>query len=159
MIPTTKHKSLYHVTALDIADLINEKQSAYGRSFDKSGGIMRVLYPDGIKPHQIDDTLCIIRIIDKLFRIANNKNAFGESPWNDILGYALLAATRDRIGQVNLYMAQKSIDQAFKAIPKVVFRGKVKRSYKKRSKYWQNTVRAPRGLKINNNGLLHRKRT
>jgi hypothetical protein len=51
---------------------------------------LSVLYPSGIKPEQYTDALAIIRVIDKLFRIANNKDAFAESPWRDIAGYALL---------------------------------------------------------------------
>jgi hypothetical protein len=51
---------------------------------------LSVLYPSGIKPEQYTDALAIIRVIDKLFRIANNKDAFSESPWRDIAGYALL---------------------------------------------------------------------
>ena len=30
-------------------------------------------------------------MIDKLFRIANKKDAFDENPWRDIAGYALLS--------------------------------------------------------------------
>lgn len=79
----------------DLVALISEKQEAYGDSFGQSGKIIEVLYPDGIKPEQYKDALTIIRIIDKLFRIANKKNAFGETPWRDITGYALLSLIRD----------------------------------------------------------------
>lgn len=81
--------------ALKIAKLVNEKQAAYGDSFGKSGQIIRILYPDGIPPEKIDDALTVVRVIDKLFRIATQKDAFGESPWHDIMGYALLAVARD----------------------------------------------------------------
>lgn len=79
----------------EIADLVEAKQEAYGDSFGKSGQIMRILYPDGIKEAQLDDALTTVRIIDKLFRVANKKDAFGESPWRDINGYSLLAVKRD----------------------------------------------------------------
>lgn len=75
----------------EIAELVEQKQEAYGDSFGKSGHIMRELYPNGISAEKMDDALTIIRIIDKLFRIATKKDAFGESPWKDIMGYALLA--------------------------------------------------------------------
>lgn len=81
--------------AVNLADLVIEKQIAYGDSFGKSGQIMAVLYPDGVKPEQMSDMLTIVRVIDKLFRIANKKDAFGESPWRDIMGYSLLAVVRD----------------------------------------------------------------
>lgn len=34
--------------------------------------------------------LAITRIVDKLFRIATDKDAFGESPFKDIAGYGIL---------------------------------------------------------------------
>ncbi len=82
--------------SLKIAKLVNEKQAAYGDSFGKSGQIVRILYPEGIPPEKIDDALTVVRVIDKLFRIATQKDAFGESPWRDIMGYALLAVARDK---------------------------------------------------------------
>ena len=57
--------------------------------------IIKVLYPNGIQPKQYRDMLAIVRVIDKLFRIANNKDAFGESPWRDIAGYSLLGIAND----------------------------------------------------------------
>lgn len=80
----------------EVGDLVTEKQRAYGDSFGKSGSIMRVLYPNGIPPEHMDNALTIVRIVDKLFRIATDKDAFGESPWRDVIGYAILAEARDR---------------------------------------------------------------
>lgn len=77
-----------------IGRLVQEKQQHYGDSFGKSGAVMRVLYPNGIAPEQLDDALTIVRVIDKLFRIATDRDALGESPWRDIAGYALLAVKR-----------------------------------------------------------------
>lgn len=73
-----------------IGKLVDVKNAAYGNSFSECHKILSVLYPSGIKPDQYTDALAIIRVIDKLFRIATNKDAFGESPWNDIAGYAIL---------------------------------------------------------------------
>ena len=78
----------------EIGKLIAEKQQAYGGSFGKSGAIVRVLYPDGIPLDKLDDALTVIRIIDKLFRIATDRDALGESPWRDIAGYAILSVAR-----------------------------------------------------------------
>lgn len=73
-----------------VGKLVDAKNAAYGNSFAESHKILSVLYPNGIKPEQYTDALAIIRVVDKLFRIATNKDAFGESPWNDIAGYAIL---------------------------------------------------------------------
>ncbi|MBL8012828.1 MAG: hypothetical protein JNN05_03175 [Candidatus Omnitrophica bacterium] len=81
----------YAQEAINLAELITKKQIAYGDSFGQSKRIIEVLYPRGIAPEQYQDALAIIRIIDKLFRIANKKFAFEEDPWQDIAGYALLS--------------------------------------------------------------------
>jgi hypothetical protein len=74
--------------------LVGEKQEAYGDSFGRSGAVLREMFPDGIKPEQYGDLLTIARILDKLFRLANNPGAFDESPYRDICGYALLGINR-----------------------------------------------------------------
>ena len=83
----------YEELALSVGKLVSEKQDAYGNSFGLSGAILQILYPDGIQPNQYDDALAVIRIIDKLFRIANRKDYNGENPYMDIAGYGLLGMT------------------------------------------------------------------
>lgn len=82
----------------EIGAKTDEKQAAYGDSFGRSGEVMREFYPNGILPEQMDDALAVVRIVDKLFRIATKKDAFGESPYRDIAGYGLLGAMRDQKG-------------------------------------------------------------
>lgn len=45
--------------------------------------------------YEDDDMLAVVHNVDKLFRIAHSKHAFGESPYRDIAGYGLLGALRD----------------------------------------------------------------
>jgi hypothetical protein len=78
-----------------LGELTQMKNAAYGDSFVKSGEILAILYPSGILPEQYRDALAIVRVIDKLFRIATRKDAFGESPWKDIAGYGILGAVSD----------------------------------------------------------------
>jgi len=87
-------KSIYEQTAERIGKLVTEKNMAYGSSFAEAHKILEVLYPQGIAPHQFTDALAIIRVIDKLFRIATKKDAFGESPWQDIAGYGILGVVK-----------------------------------------------------------------
>lgn len=79
----------------EVGSLVDEKNAAYGSSFAECHKILSVLYPNGIKPEQYTDALAIIRVIDKLFRLATRKDAFGESPWKDIAGYAILGMSND----------------------------------------------------------------
>ena len=87
-------KTVYEEISEKIGQLVAQKNAAYGSAFDKSGEILKVLYPNGIKPDQYTDALGTIRVIDKLFRIATAKDAFGESPWQDIAGYGILGTAR-----------------------------------------------------------------
>ena len=90
----------YEKIAKQIGTLLNEKQMSYGDAFGKMTEIFKILYPDGIKEHQYQDTLTIVRILDKIFRIANlpedKKDRMGEEPYKDIAGYAILALGKDK---------------------------------------------------------------
>jgi len=86
--------SIYEDIGYEVGELVQRKQRAYGDSFGRSGECLRQMFPNGIKPDQYDDLLTIARILDKLFRIANNPNAFSENPWMDICGYTLLSMKR-----------------------------------------------------------------
>lgn len=76
----------------EVGALVERKQAAYGDSFGRSGQILEVLYPDGIPVEQYTNALAVVRIVDKLFRIATDKYALGENPGFDIAGYGLLLA-------------------------------------------------------------------
>ena len=91
----THPDSEYYTLAFKIAGILEEKRKAYGPSFESAGKILAILYPDGIHPNQYGDILCVIRITEKLFRIATDKDAFGESPYEDLAGYSILGAVND----------------------------------------------------------------
>jgi hypothetical protein len=80
----------------ELAQTLTLKNEAYGSAFDKSEDFLKLLYPNGITPEQYADMLCIVRIFDKLMRIANKKDAFAESPYADLAGYALLGEKKTR---------------------------------------------------------------
>lgn len=96
--PTEKRES-YATLGAEIGELVEEKQLAYGDSFGRSGECLRQMFPNGITPDQYDDVLTIARILDKLFRIATNPDAFGESPYKDITGYGLLGYGKHKLRQ------------------------------------------------------------
>ena len=83
-----------------VGTLVSQKNEAYGDAFSQAGDVIRILYPNGVKPEQYVDLLVTVRIVDKLFRIANKKDAFGESPWQDIAGYGILMTAYDTKAEV-----------------------------------------------------------
>ena len=90
-----KPDPIYEDTAKAIGNLVAEKQLQYGDSFGNAGKVLKVLYPDGISFDQMEDALVVVRIVDKLFRVANN-NMGEEDAFQDITGYGLLAVVRNK---------------------------------------------------------------
>ena len=82
--------------SLELGSLLEEKNRSYGSAFSKSSEILKILYPTGVQPDQYTDLLLTTRILDKLFRIANDKSAFNEEPWKDIAGYGLLGIYKEQ---------------------------------------------------------------
>ena len=89
----------FEIIGTEIGKLVEEKNLAYGSAFLKSEKILKILYPNGIKPEQYKDMLAVTRIIDKLFRIATQKEAFGENPFKDIAGYGILGVANGEQGE------------------------------------------------------------
>lgn len=85
----------YEDLAKRVGQLVDEKNKAYGNSFADVGDFLKILYPNGVSPENYTDMLCVVRVFDKLKRIATKKDAFGESPYKDIVGYALLGLQKD----------------------------------------------------------------
>lgn len=85
----------YAAAALEVAELVARKQEAYGDAFTRSGEVLKILYPNGVSVDNYQELLTVTRVLDKLFRISTNNDSFNEDPWRDILGYALLAVTKN----------------------------------------------------------------
>lgn len=79
--------------AKEIGELVTEKNRAYGDSFSGSGDFLRLLYPNGVQPEQYTDMLLLVRMYDKMKRIATHKDAFGENPFQDLTGYGILGVS------------------------------------------------------------------
>jgi hypothetical protein len=87
--------------ANEIGELTEVKNKAYGDSVRKSGEVLRIFFPDGIKPDQYDDVMLITRMLDKVCRIATDKDALGESPYRDLAGYSIMGVVKDEAKKKN----------------------------------------------------------
>lgn len=85
----------YVETGKQIGELVQIKNEMYGDAFNKSGEFLEILYPDGIRPDQYKDMLAVVRIFDKLMRIANG-NQGNENAFMDIAGYGILKSIEDK---------------------------------------------------------------
>lgn len=80
----------YEALGAEIGRLVMAKRKAYGDSFGRSAGFLKVLWPTGVPPEAYDLLLAFVRFFDKMCRMANDPTAFGEDPARDLVGYALL---------------------------------------------------------------------
>lgn len=81
----------YERLATEIGALVDTKQAQYGDAITKVGDVLAIMYPDGIKPEQYVGMGLTVRVLDKLFRVANGDQG-EESAWSDVAGYGLLGA-------------------------------------------------------------------
>lgn len=87
-------QSKYHALANQLADLLHEKEAAYGSAWRKTGDYLRLLFPYGISCDKYEDVALLVRCFDKLMRIATHREALEEDPWKDLAGYGLLGSSR-----------------------------------------------------------------
>lgn len=92
--------SIWHDKATELADLLIEKRARYGNNIEASEAILLALWPQGVPPQAYGDLLLIVRIADKLCRVATRAgkvDADSESPYFDIAGYGLLGERKDEL--------------------------------------------------------------
>jgi len=82
-----KEKSRFEIIAEQVGKVVTEKNKAYGNSFEESQQFLKILYPNGVPVESYGDMLCIVRIFDKLKRIATNKDNI-ENAYEDLTGIA-----------------------------------------------------------------------
>lgn len=81
----------FEKVGMKIGKLLNRKNRDYGNAFIDGTRFMELLFPNGIPVSKYSDVLLLIRIFDKMKRIATvNKHEDIESPFEDIAGYGIL---------------------------------------------------------------------
>ena len=93
-----RERGRYEQLGAQIGVLVDEKQAAYGDSMGSAPRMLRELWPAGVSVESYADLLAVVRILDKLKRIATHKDAFWASPYRDVAGYALLMAETEEEG-------------------------------------------------------------
>lgn len=96
----TEKSNKFEALATKIGKIVDKKNAAYGDSFAQAGTFLKLLYPNGIAPEKYGDMLAVVRIFDKLKRIASQKDAFDEDPFSDIVGYGLLGIMNNKQDEV-----------------------------------------------------------
>jgi hypothetical protein len=91
-------KESYTDLARNIGEMTDAKGTQYGNATEKVAEIIAILYPNGIPPFAYRNSLLIVRVLDKLCRLANQGedgvDKGGEDPWRDVAGYALIGARK-----------------------------------------------------------------
>jgi len=77
--------------SLDVASIVKEKNREYGSAFQKVSHILSILFPNGIPTNKYHDVAILIRVLDKVCRIASaNDKDVKKDAWLDLTGYGLL---------------------------------------------------------------------
>jgi hypothetical protein len=74
----------------EIGRMLANKNRKYGDSYARMAHVLPMFYPDGVPGDHLLDAVFILRIIDKLMRIASAQGDDEEDPVKDIAGYAIL---------------------------------------------------------------------
>ncbi len=80
----------FHSLGEELADMLDNKNRQYGDSYARMAHVLPMFYPDGVPGDHLLDAVFILRIIDKLMRIASAQGDDLEDPVKDIAGYAIL---------------------------------------------------------------------
>ena len=75
----------------DVVSIVKEKNREYGSAFQKVSHILSILFPNGIPTNKYHDVAILVRVLDKVCRIASaNDKDVKKDAWLDIVGYGLL---------------------------------------------------------------------
>ena len=79
----------YEEIGKNIGALVDKKNKAYGNSFSDVESFIKMIFPEKINVDNYGDAIFIIRLFDKMKRLATDKNAFNEDVYKDIIGLAV----------------------------------------------------------------------
>lgn len=95
------HSNPFHSAILktceDLGPFLVQKNEAYGDATRRIVSVLESFYPNGIPHNQIQNCYYMIQILNKLSRIAENNDPFGEDPWLDCAGYSVLAHSKGKL--------------------------------------------------------------
>ena len=75
-VPGSIHDMFEEIGEL-VGKLVSIKNEKYGNSFHDSAYFLELLYPNGVDVDQYTDMLTLVRMFDKMKRIATDKDALG----------------------------------------------------------------------------------
>jgi len=84
--------------ANELGNMLADKNRQYGDSYARMAHVLPMFYPDGVPPDQLLDAVFILRIVDKLMRIASAQGDDQEDPVLDLCGYGILRLREMRNG-------------------------------------------------------------
>jgi len=85
-----KSRSSFEGIALELSSMLEDKNRKYGDSYAKMAHVLPLFFPNGVPADKLLDAIFILRIVDKLMRIASNQPDEDEDPIKDVAGYAIL---------------------------------------------------------------------
>jgi len=87
---TSSRKQALHRFIFEAGRDIADKASDFADSFTTAPQALRLLYPDGVKPDQLEDTATLIRIWDSMSKIAHCDDQKRDETYKEIFSFAVL---------------------------------------------------------------------
>jgi len=81
--------TVYEGLGAHVGAVVDRKNAEYGNSINDTAAFLTALFPQGIPVDAYNDVGLLVRLFDKMKRIANG-NQGEENAWKDLVGYALL---------------------------------------------------------------------
>lgn len=107
----------FEKTGQEIGSLVQVKNNEYGDSVARTGEMLKILYPEGISPEQYGDVGVLVRMFDKIFRIANG-NQGEENAYQDIAGYAILMCAKEVVRNPKAAAEQRAHGEMLRKLTK-----------------------------------------
>lgn len=85
-----KSETYWHKLGKQIGDIVADKNAKYGSAYRSSADFLKVLFPNGIPVDRYQEVLLMVRMFDKMQRLATGCGGDTEDPWMDLAGYSML---------------------------------------------------------------------
>ena len=86
----------FRAVAEEVAAEVEEKDRRYGRAVLRGVEVLKILYPEGVRPDQYADAFLTLRLFEKRSRIASAQDDDLEDARRDSLGYCLVDVVQHR---------------------------------------------------------------
>jgi hypothetical protein len=92
----TALEQVYTSAAGEVVREVTGKQQQYGNAFAETAKILAIIYPDGVRPEQLQTATIITRMLDRVFQLARAPIGQEARACSALAGLSLLCMVETR---------------------------------------------------------------